>query len=191
MESTYFTNMDRRTFIGRLATIIYTSVSTGLLSAIPLHVFALRGETNWRFCHKCNTLFYDGRRDKGRCSAGSGHEPAGFNFQMLIGGVGEEVPPGQTYWRRCKKCYAMYYGGFRDKYGNCPAGGGHVMDGELYTLEHDRGASPTEQRDWRFCNKCYVLFFDGFPNKGRCPTGNGHVAQGFNFVLKRCCTIDE
>ncbi len=27
------------------------------------------------------------------------------------------------------------------------------------------------------------MFFDGYPNKGRCPTGTGHTAQGLNFSL--------
>jgi hypothetical protein len=27
------------------------------------------------------------------------------------------------------------------------------------------------------------LFYDGFPQKGRCPAGGGHVAQGYIFVL--------
>jgi hypothetical protein len=39
------------------------------------------------------------------------------------------------------------------------------------------------QDNWRFCNKCHALFFDGYPNKGRCPAGGGHVAQGYNFKL--------
>jgi hypothetical protein len=27
------------------------------------------------------------------------------------------------------------------------------------------------------------MFYDGYPQKGRCPAGGGHVAQGYNFVL--------
>jgi hypothetical protein len=40
-----------------------------------------------------------------------------------------------------------------------------------------------EQRDWRYCGKCHGLFFDGYPDKGNCPTGGGHDAIGYNFVL--------
>ncbi|HEX3102394.1 MAG TPA: hypothetical protein VHQ01_11405, partial [Pyrinomonadaceae bacterium] len=39
------------------------------------------------------------------------------------------------------------------------------------------------QQDWRFCDKCFNLFFDGYPDKGRCPAGGGHRAQGYNFAL--------
>jgi len=28
------------------------------------------------------------------------------------------------------------------------------------------------------------MFYDGYANKGRCPAGDGHRAQGFNFVLR-------
>jgi hypothetical protein len=28
------------------------------------------------------------------------------------------------------------------------------------------------------------LFFDGYAQKGVCPAGGGHQAQGFNFVLR-------
>ena len=45
-------------------------------------------------------------------------------------------------------------------------------------------ASAATQDAWRYCRKCHVMFFDGFPNKGRCAAGGGHVAQGFNFVLR-------
>ena len=39
------------------------------------------------------------------------------------------------------------------------------------------------QGDWRFCNKCSGLFYDGYNEKGRCPAGGSHVAQGFDFIL--------
>ncbi len=38
----------------------------------------------------------------------------------------------------------------------------------------------TQQR-WQFCIKCDVLFYDGMGNKGVCPEGGGHNAQGFIF----------
>src|SRR5215467_12823797 len=44
-------------------------------------------------------------------------------------------------------------------------------------------AATGDQNQWRFCNKCQAMFFDGYPNKGRCPAGGGHVAQGYEFIL--------
>jgi len=28
------------------------------------------------------------------------------------------------------------------------------------------------------------MFFDGYRDKGRCAAGDGHVAQGYSFVLR-------
>jgi hypothetical protein len=33
------------------------------------------------------------------------------------------------------------------------------------------------------CRKCHVMFYDGYEQKGRCPAGAGHWAQGYLFVL--------
>ena len=39
------------------------------------------------------------------------------------------------------------------------------------------------QPEWRVCEKCHGMFFNGYAEKGACPGGGGHVAQGFNFML--------
>ena len=39
-------------------------------------------QRDWRFCHKCVGLFFDGRPDKGICPRGGAHEAAGFNFVL-------------------------------------------------------------------------------------------------------------
>lgn len=182
---------------GKLSRRYFLCWSIGLiLSGTALKTFfntssalAIQKEYNWRFCKKCNAIFFDGRKAKGRCWDGHGHMAAGYNFYMVTAAVGENIPPGQDGWRVCKKCLTMFYGGYKS-HGRCSAGGQHVGQTELYSLEYDRPAGAGEQRDWRFCDKCYSLFFDGYPTKGRCPTGNGHSAQGYNFVLKWGTRID-
>jgi hypothetical protein len=47
------------------------------------------------------------------------------------------------------------------------------------SLLHER-----RQGGWRFCAKCSSLFFDGYAEKGACPAGAMHSAQGYNFVLR-------
>jgi len=37
---------------------------------------------DWRFCNKCETLFFDGERSKGACAAGGGHVAAGYHFAL-------------------------------------------------------------------------------------------------------------
>lgn len=133
-------------------------------------------QSAWRFCDKCNSMFYDGYADKGRCSAGGGHHAQGLDFVLS-----HDAPlPGQNSWRYCGKCHILFYDGFPNK-GRCAAGGGHAASGYNFVLRHDE---PTPgQNNWRFCAKCNSMFYNGFPAKGNCPSGGGHEASGFNFVL--------
>ena len=135
---------------------------------------------DWRFCHKCQFMFFDGYPTKGACAAGGAHEAAGFNFD-LTHDVGE-TGSAQKNWRYCAKCQAMFYDGYPDK-GRCPKGGGHQSAGFNFVLTHDCAETPTAQKNWRYCGKCHAMFFDGFPSKGVCVAGGAHQAAGFNFVL--------
>jgi hypothetical protein len=89
----------------------------------------------------------------------------------------------QNQWRFCTKCHALFFYGY-DK-GRCPAGDHHVWQGYDFYMHHDDNKRRAlTQYDWRFCNKCHTMFFDGYrDNKGACPAGGPHVAQGFMFGL--------
>lgn len=152
--------------------VAITLVST---AGIVLHQPRLV-QNDWRFCRKCQSLFFDGYSGKGACPAGGGHAAEGYNFALAHDVSG----PGQRDWRFCTKCYAMFFDGRPEK-GVCPVGGAHSAEGFNFVLAHD-GSGPG-QRDWRFCEKCQSMFFDGYPAKGTCPGGGSHVAAGFNFVL--------
>jgi hypothetical protein len=138
-------------------------------------------QDQWRFCRKCNAMFFDGFPGKGRCAAdGLGHEAQGFMFTLP-----HDVPQAanaQSAWRFCHKCNEMFFDGFPSK-GHCKGGGGHEAQGFMFVLPHDVHATSTSQAAWRFCDRCNAMFFDGFPGKGACPAGGPHHAQGFNFVL--------
>ena len=87
----------------------------------------------WRFCNKCNAMFYDGWPNKGNCPAGGGHQSQGLMFTLP-----HDVPPtatAQDQWRFCNQCNEMFYDGFPNK-GNCPAGGGHQAQGFMFCLPH-------------------------------------------------------
>lgn len=145
-------------------------------------------QRDWRFCGKCSQLFYDGYPAKGSCPAGGGHAAIGYNFSIEYSSRRVQELPGrrrQYDWRFCQKCHTMFYDGYPKK-GVCPAGGGHAAAGYIFGLWDVNGPRfPTSkmQDNWRFCNKCQALFFDGYPDKGHCPAGSGHVAQGLNFKL--------
>src|ERR1700733_8996843 len=88
---------------------------------------------HWRFCHKCNAMFFNGFPAKGLCAAGGGHEAQGFNFQLPHDVP--ENPKAQAHWRFCHKCNDMFFDGFPNK-GKCKAGGGHAAQGFNFVLPH-------------------------------------------------------
>lgn len=140
-------------------------------------------QSEWRFCHKCNAMFFDGFPTKGICPTGGPHAAAGYVFNLPY-----DTPPtdnNQDMWRFCHKCNVMFYDGFPTK-GACPGGGGHEAAGYMFGLPHDIPGVDGDfgaQGGWRYCHKCNVMFYDGFDTKGACPGGGGHEAAGFNFVL--------
>ena len=137
-------------------------------------------QSSWRFCNKCNAIFFNGYPSKGRCPAGGAHVAQGYEF-VLPHDVAE-TRNAQRNWRFCNKCEAMFFDGYAGK-GHCAAGGAHVAQGYNFVLPHDMNETATAQQNWRFCNKCEVMFFDGYANKGSCAAGGAHIAQGYNFVL--------
>jgi hypothetical protein len=88
---------------------------------------------NWRFCVKCQVMFFDGYPNKGSCAGGGGHQAAGYMFVLP-----HDVPGtlrAQNNWRFCGKCQAMFFDGYPDK-GRCPVGGGHAAIGYNFVLAH-------------------------------------------------------
>jgi len=88
-------------------------------------------QEGWRFCRKCQAMFFDGYPGKGVCPAGGAHAAEGFNFVLphdVAGG-------GQRDWRYCAKCYAMFFDGYPSK-GVCPAGGAHAAEGFNFVLPY-------------------------------------------------------
>jgi hypothetical protein len=167
----------------------------GAVAALSDVRASIEAQKNWRFCHRCNVLFFDGGKNKGSCPAptGGAHEAEamGFNFSLPL--CCEETPTQQRKWRRCLRCQALFFDGFRKK-GPCSAGGDHAADrNNQYFLGHSHSVSGNKnlQPDWRFCDKCLVMFFTGptahdpsrSEQKGRCAAGGAHRAVGFVFVL--------
>lgn len=138
-------------------------------------------QSDWRYCEKCHSLFFNGYPTKGKCAAGGGHVAQGYLFQLPFGNL-PETPTAQINWRFCDKCMVMFFNGFPDK-GRCPGGGGHNAQGYMFRLAHDVPGGVNNQAQWRYCGKCHGMFFDGYPQKGACPAGAGHAAAGYGFVL--------
>ena len=69
-------------------------------------------QSNWRWCNKCQTLFYAGN-NLGVCPAGGTHNDSGSdNYELPDSGS------GQPNWRWCNQCQTLFYAG--NNLGVCP-----------------------------------------------------------------------
>jgi hypothetical protein len=112
-----------RTYISSRRTFLYWLL--GGVAAVAIVPMSLRtfwvtkqsqlpnpSQPGWRYCQKCQCLFFDGFPNKGVCTAGGNHSAQGFNF-VLPQDVASNL--GQTEWRFCEKCNSMFFNGFRPK----------------------------------------------------------------------------
>jgi hypothetical protein len=164
----------RLAIIGTTATFVSGAVSTAALAAPT--------QANWRRCGKCNLLFWNGYRDKGRCPANGGHAVYGrFDYVLTYD---DSTGPGQGDWRFCARCKAIFFNGYPAK-GVCAGNSvGHEAAGYNFFLFHDRKPTGSEEANWRFCNQCHALFFSSARETSVCAKGGNHVAAGYRFVLK-------
>src|SRR4051794_5626014 len=134
--------------------------------------FPAVGQANWRWCHKCQGLYFAGNPGS-HCPAGGAHDLTGSGNYRLI----QNTPsyPGQADWRWCHKCQGLYFAGNGGSH--CPAGGAHDKTGSgNYTLINQKPLA-FGQHGWRWCHKCQGLYFGG--NAGsHCPAGGPHDATG-------------
>jgi hypothetical protein len=166
----------------------------GLLAASPLTAQAT--QHLWRWCARCQGMWYSGNDTHGSCPAGDifdgGHHSDGsgdYNLKADYDGGA-----GQTPWRWCGKCQGLFFGDGGG--GRCPAGGpvpGHLPFSErlgaisgIYRIETSTdNDGPGAQRNWRFCFKCTGLFFAGNSTFGRCPAGATHdPARSGDYLLR-------
>ncbi|MFE8600205.1 M57 family metalloprotease [Archangium violaceum] len=168
---------------GSLMNSCFRSVETGEFA--PGDLSALRTlytptQSNWRWCHKCQGLFFGGNPGS-KCPAGGAHENVGSGDYHLGHSLASSAG-WQSNWRWCNKCQGLFFGGNPGSV--CPTGGAH--DGSTsgdYHLLHSAGSAPDLQSNWRWCNKCQGMFFGGNPGSV-CPTGGAHSgASSGNYSL--------
>jgi hypothetical protein len=82
--------------------------------------FPAAGQDNWRWCHKCQGLYFAGNPGS-HCPAGGAHENVGSGNYDLVQNWPQA--PGQDNWRWCHKCQGLYFAG--NPGSHCPAGGAH------------------------------------------------------------------
>jgi hypothetical protein len=131
-------------------------------------------QSNWRWCHKCQGLFFGGNANP-KCPAGGAHEKIGSGNYSLAHNL-PATAGWQSNWRWCHKCQGLFFGGNPNP--KCPAGGAHENVGSgNYSLIHNAGVAAGQQSNWRWCSKCQGLFFGGNPNPV-CPAGGAHTNVG-------------
>src|SRR5947209_1516855 len=109
----------------------------------------MASQDNWRWCKRCDGLFYGGNPPQ-VCPSGGAHDASGSPNYTLFYGEGR----GQQEWRWCGLCGGLFYGPGQGA-SACPAGGTHqgVAGGASYGIL-SAVANDQRQRNWRWCNKC-------------------------------------
>jgi Matrixin/Putative peptidoglycan binding domain len=131
-------------------------------------------QRNWRYCAKCQGLFWAGSGDS-VCPAGGEHSKTGSGNYSLRHNA-PLIMQWQSNWRYCSKCKGLWWAGSGSSV--CPDGGQHTKTGSgNYSLLHNAPTAPGQQRNWRYCAKCQGLWWDG-SGSSVCPAGGQHTKTG-------------
>jgi hypothetical protein len=138
-------------------------------------------QDNWRWCNKCQGLFFMGGALDSHCPGGGTHaspaESGSGNYSLPHNVPGDSTR--QDDWRWCNKCQGLFFGGGVLS-SRCSGGGTHASPAESgsgnYSLPHGVPGDSTRQDNWRWCNKCQGLFFMGGALDSHCPGGGTHAS---------------
>lgn len=134
-------------------------------------------QNNWRWCNKCQGLFFVGSTF-GVCPAGGTHSPPGSSGSADYDLTHTTAPAGyQPGWRWCHKCNGMFFS-LNTTSGHCPTGGGHSFTGSGTYFIKTAPPVGSEQNNWRWCNRCQGLFYAAARTSGHCPATGGHNFGG-------------
>jgi hypothetical protein len=82
---------------------------------------------DWRWCNKCQALYYTALVALSPCPAGGSHalpeESGSFNYMVLF--AEPDSANRMSGWRWCSKCSGLFYGGGGVASSHCAAGGTH------------------------------------------------------------------
>ena len=70
------------------------------------------GQGNWRWCHKCEGLYFASHATAGKCAGGGVHEKTkSGSYRLLDFSANFSKAGGQGNWRWCHKCEGLFYAG--------------------------------------------------------------------------------
>jgi hypothetical protein len=139
-----------------------------IFSAELVRIASLKFQDKWRWCQKCQGLFFSPNVGQSKCPAGGEHDGSRGGHYLLA--CNDPNAAGQDKWRRCQKCQGLFFAPNVGEKSKCPAGEEHDRSGSgNYTVIH-KDPTPPGQANWQRCKKCQGLFFGG-GNNGVCPSG--------------------
>lgn len=155
-------HFDRRSTI-KMVGLGGVALLAGVGFATPAHALAQEG---WRWCNKCQGMFFGGGGNLGICPAGLTHNltGSGHYYQRVEGNIPNVQQGG---WRWCARCMGFFYGA-GPTLGSCPAGGTHTTTGSGSYAAVVGNDAVGQQGGWRWCNKCMGLSYS-LISGGVCP----------------------
>jgi hypothetical protein len=99
----------------------YRFVEFNIRAGSPSAYSYNRYQAGWRWCSKCQGLFFGGPATTGgACPKGGAHDGGGSGTYCLLWrpGAGADAQPG---WRWCRNCQGLFYAGSSPVSGVCPA----------------------------------------------------------------------
>jgi hypothetical protein len=110
---------------------------------VPLHKYrvalegeGMKGQVNWRHCHKCGALFFAGNETKGVCPYDHGNHDDSQSGSYELIHTTLQFPFSKTKWRWCRKCEQLFNPP-SNHVTFCPRGGTHDSTGSsgYYTVK--------------------------------------------------------
>ena len=131
-------------------------------------------QAQWKWCTKCQGLFYGPNPPDGVCPAGGAHNATGgVDYAIGLGNTQTSTLQPGFLW--CQNCQAMFYGPLQSTSACAasPSHGPHVSTGSGQ-YEMTVNAPPVQgqgQSQWSWCRNCQGLFFGPNAASSVCPSG--------------------
>lgn len=131
-------------------------------------------QNGWRWCNKCQGLWFGSNQASSNCPEGGTHNNTGSGNYSLVNNAAVAPLNHQSGWRWCNKCQGLWFGPNQAS-SNCAQGGLHSLTGSgNYSL----GLAGAGQSGWRWCNKCQGLWFGPNQASSNCSQGGQHSLTG-------------
>ena len=134
------------------------------------------GQDGWRWCRKCQTLFF-GDQGTSCCPSGGPHDRTGSDDYVLFQFRGEDA------WNWCRNCRVLF--NCLSSGQACPMGGQHNGTSSANYIIPSSKDEPSAQPDWRQCTNCQGLYYGGHTSS-ICPAGGQarpHSNNGKNYAI--------